>query len=1269
MSRTLECLHQGSTSNIFLDMDNMVVLKVLRSDLPGPRELAQLRNEWRIGRELNLSGCREVFDEIMVDGRPGLSMAYIRGRALKTVLADKNPGLRERLGLAVQVVAAVGELHGRGVIHKDINPGNVLVSDGDGAIKIIDFGLSTHARLRERHLASAEILEGTLRYISPEQTGRMNRVVDYRTDYYALGVMLYEMLTGRLPFEADDPTALIYAHIASPPIPPSKMNPSIGADLDAVILKLLSKNAEDRYRSAPGIIHDLEICMADPGAAKGFIPGRADRLNRFAIPATLYGRHADRQRLLEIFERAGRAGREMMLISGSAGVGKSALVYEIHQSVSGADACFISGKFDQYGRNTPYSAVIQAMEAFVRHALSVPRDRFKGIRNDVLDAVGKNGRVLTELVPDLEKIIGTQPEVPVLGSRESENRVRMVFRQFFAAISRPGQPLVLFLDDLQWADPASFELIRLLFRGKDDLRLFLIGAYRDNEVTQTHPLSGMAETLPEEGIDIHRITLGNLTEVDIQELVADTLSAERESAGTLAAMIFDKTLGNPFYARTLLETVHRDGLLVYSASENCWTWDMAAIRDRGYSKNVVDLLVERLDVLPRASLLLLQAGACIGNRFDINTLSIVCNLPMKAVLKDIWPVVAAGILEFADNGFKLLAVQADARSAVRFAHDRIRQAALSMMPEGERAKRHLTIGQLLLSDANDTLPGKRLFEVTDQMNLGERYLRDEERHTLAGLNLRAGKRAGAAMAYDAAMSYLETGLKMLGSAPWERDFHLALSLSTEAARFAYLGGDGDRVDAFSQDVLAHATALPQRMSIHLIQMEALIGRGQWLPSLAHAVSVLKLLDIRLPDPGDVDDDAIAAGLGKTADLLGGRQPEDLLDLSEMSDPAVLAAVEILTISLPASYIAAPQLFPLIVSKMVNLCLRFGNAPMSALAYANYGIVVSGVPGGAGLGYRYGQLALALLDRLDADAYKARTINNVNVFLMHWQAPLGETISQLEYTWDIGLQTGDLVFAGYSINARNYHAFFTGERLQDLGEKMKHYSRALAEIGQEGTVLWSEIHHQAVLNLSDPDLCPDPCRLAGPVYDTARVQTVHEQNNDMVGLLYIHLYRMILSYLFYDLAGAVTQSDRAKEYLPGASGMPLAPIYHFYDALIQLTRYGTETDDTGKQHIRERIQAAEDQLRIWSDTGKANYLHKYYLVRAEGWRIRPDEGQSREFYDKAVSLAQANGMVNEVALANELAGRYYLGRDFFQQARLYLNNALISYEQWGAKAKV
>ncbi len=716
-----------------------------------------------------------------------------------------------------------------------------------------------------------------------------------------------------------------------------------------------------------------------------------------------------------------------------------------------------------------------------------------------------------------------------------------------------------------------------------------------------------------------------------------------------------------------MTSIYSDNLLEYAHGENRWVWDMEAIEEKEYSRNVVDLLSARIDLLPEETQYVLRRAACIGNRFDLKTLSVICEKQVPETLNLLRPCVVSGIVEFLDSGYKRVSVEEKANAGARFVHDRLQQAALAPLPGEQREKIHLAVGTLLLSE--DREPDKNLFLIADQLNLGMRHLPEADKARAAELNLAAGKRAKSASAHDAASAYLENGLALLGEGGWEDHYPLTLALYTEAAESAYLNGNFDLLGEHSERVLEHARDLMERMKIYRVRMEALIARGKWPAVIEQITHVLKLLGIDLPAHGDADHALILQRLGEAEERIDGRPPESFADLPEMTDPAQLAAMELLTVGLPASFIAAPALFPVIVSEMIKLVVSGGNSPMSTMAYANYGIVLCAVTGDTALGYRYGRPALRMLDLLDADAYRARTVNNVNVFLGHWQNHLKETLKPLMHAYHSGLETGDLVFAGYSLNAHDYHSFFTGVPLEGLEREIADHGTELSRIGQEGTSLWNAIHHQVVRNLMNPEENRDPARLSGEAWDEEKMLPVHEQSGDMVGLFYIQLYRLILCLLFHEPRKAARHARAAEKYLAGAAGMPLVPIFHFYDALAQLACWPGIADEEERAGIRENVSEITAKLYQWSENGKENYRHKYYLLKAEQYRISEAHAESREYFDRAISLAREHGYINEEALANELAGRYYRKREMYQLAGLYLNNALNAYDRWGAATKV
>jgi predicted ATPase/signal transduction histidine kinase/CheY-like chemotaxis protein len=1260
----------------YRDVDRRpVVLKMLRDAYPTPEQIARFKREYEVTRSMHLPGVIEVYTLESSEHQWVMVIEDFGGDSLTLLEIAGQIPIADLLTVAINIAEIVSRIHQQHIIHKDVNPSNIVLNRATGQVKIIDFGISTALSQENPTFHHPNILEGTLPYLSPEQTGRMNRVVDYRTDLYSLGATLYELLTGRVPFLTTDPLEVLHCHIAKYPPAPNELKSAIPRTLSEIVLKLLAKNAEDRYQSASGLKTDLEECLRQWQSSEkidAFPLGRYDVSEQFHLPQKLYGREAELETLQTAFERVSQGTCEMMVVTGYAGIGKTVLVQEVYRPITRQRGYFVSGKFDQLQRNIPYAALIQAFRALIRLLLMESEPQIAIWRKQLLAALGPNGQVVIDVIPEVALIIGLQPEVIGLAPVEAQNRFHLVFQNFIRVFAQPEHPLVVFLDDLQWADGASLKLIRAFMTGAVSQCLFLIGAYRDVEVSAVHPLSLTLKEMQQAGAVVNQIALTTLDLPNVTQFVADTLRCMQESddVSLLSELVLAKTDGNPFFVGEFLKSLHAEGLIAFDHTHGRYGWEMERIRTRGVTTNVVELMASKIQQLGLPTQRVLQLAACVGNRFDLKTLSIVHQKSPHDTAIELRAALVEGLVLPLSDAYKLMEVEvaglADEISVeYRFAHDRIQQAAYSLIPEADRQAIYWQIGQLLLRHIPPDEREPRIFDIVNQLNQGWAFSADQaERDELAELNLLAGQRAKSAAAYEPAFNYLQVGLDLLGADAWQRRYDLALALYVETAEAAYLIGDFEEMERLAGVVLQQAKTLLDQVKIYEVKVKAYTAQSRPAEAVEAALQMLELLGVSLPKKPSQED--VMLGLQEAASAFAGKHITDLIDLPEMKDPLHLAAMRILLNVVTPAYQFAPELMVLLVSKIVNLSAKYGNAPASASGYADYAMILCGVLGDIETGYQFGQLALSLVERLHAEEFRARIGHEFNYFIRHWKEHLRETIPPLLEAYQNGLKTGDFVYATYALSFQGSHAFFIGKELSGLEQELASYTQVAVQLAQKLTVIWNQIQRQVVLNLLGQ--AEDPCCLSSEAGDEQVILSLFQQTNNRSMICFMHFNKLFLGFLFQAYPQAVESAAVAERNLDAAPSTVFVPLFHFYDSLSQLAMYPA-SQETEQERILEKVTASQEKMKTWAQHAPMNHLHKFYLVEAERARVLGRAGEAREYYDQAIALAKEHGYVNEEALAQELAGQFYQARGQEQQAQLYLRNAHYAYQLWGAAAKV
>ena len=1269
--QTLTQIYESSNSIVYRGLrkgDNQpVILKMLKEDYPAASELTRYKQEYEITRKLNLDGAIKAYElkpykqtlvMVLEDlGAVSLTELMNLGREADTGLFS----LEQILEIGIKTVEILGNIHAAHVIHKDINPSNIVFNPKTKELKIIDFGISTKLNRENPTLKNPNVLEGTLAYISPEQTGRMNRSLDYRTDFYSLGVTFYELLAGQLPYQAEEPLELVHCHLAQEARSPQKINPEIPVAVSNIIMKLMAKTAEERYQSAWGIKADLEECLSQlktSGKVSEFPLGKEDISDKFQIPQKLYGREREIETLLTAFKRVATSQSqiEMMLVAGYSGIGKSALVQEIYKPITEKRGYFISGKFDQFQRNIPYSAVVDTFKGLVKQLLTETEEELSQWRAKIGEAVGVNGRVIIDVIPEVELIIGQQPEVPELGPNESQNRFNLVFGNFLGAFCNPEHPLVIFLDDLQWADSASLKLIELIMTDAELQSLFLIGAYRDNEVSPSHPLMITVDDLRSQGAIIDSITLVPLGLENISELMAATLQAKTESVLNLANLVIKKTGGNPFFVNEFLNTLYSENLINFDFILRGWQWDIAEIKGKKITDNVVDLTVANLKKLPDSQQQILSFAACVGADFDLNTLGIICEKCASEIFEDLEAAVELGFIMTTSELDDRLLIE-----SYKFRHDRIQQAAYSLIDEADKKPIHLQIGRLLLQNTDSEDLGEGIFEIIDHLNRGLELVKDEsEINKITRFNLMAGHKAKAATAYKAAAEYLKIGRKLLAANSWQLEYNLTLGLYVEAVEVAFLNGDFEEQEKLSQVVIEEGRSLLEKVKIYEFKILAHQSHNQLLAAIKTALEVLKLLDVSFPESPTYSD--IEAAWNEINSKLANKDISELIDLPLMTDAYKLAVMRILSSIISITFQAAPLLLPLIICKQVSLSLEYGNAEESTYAYSMYGTITIGIFVDIDLGYKWGEVALNLVSKLNAKALKAKTIFGVNLFIKPWKEAFDVTLKPLLSAYQIGLENGDTEYAALSTYIYCYHKYVSGKELGKLKDELLLYKKVISQLKQKTYLNYQSMYCQAVLNLMGES--EDPCRLIGDNYDETQMLPLHLEGKDTTALAVVYIHKTILSCLFGQYAKTIENALTAKKYLASQVGVFLVAVFYFYESLAYLAV--SKKKEIDKLSVVDENQA---KMKIWAEHAPCNCQHKYDLVAAEKARVLGDNWQARELYDRAIKGAKENGFLQEEALANELAAKFWLNKDGEEIAKIYMTKARYGYQLWGAKRKV
>ncbi len=1263
-----------------------VILKVLRENYPTPEIITRYRQEYEITRSLNTPGVIKVYD--LQPYLHGLAMVLedFGGESLRAIADRTSFELEEFLTIAIKIATSLSAIHAANIIHKDINPSNIVFNPQTGELKLIDFGIATIFSRENPSIKHPNGIEGTLAYISPEQTGRMNRTLDYRTDFYSLGVTFYELLTKQLPFTNTEAIELVHCHLAKQPIPVHHIKPDIPPLVAQIVQKLMAKTAEERYQSSLGLKADLEKCLVqwqNQGKIDNFSLAERDIADKFQISSKIYGREAEIASLLAVFNRISELPtdinsvsqnslKELVMVSGYSGIGKSSLIGELYKSITRQKGYFIKGKFDQIQRNIPLSGFVWALSNLIEQLLNESDRQLQIWKTKILSALGEKAQVIIDVIPNLAKVVGKQPTVPELSGKEAQNRFNLLFQQFIQVFCSADHPLVIFLDDLQWADSASLKLIQLLVSQADTGYLLLIGAYRDNEITPAHPLTNTLERIEEQNGTIHNIVLKPLSYEDLNNLIADSLLSTPATVAPLTDLVYQKTQGNPFFSIQFLQSLYQDKLITFDYQQGCWQCDLAGVKTSSLTDDILEFTIAQLRKLPTATQAILQKAACIGNKFDLDTLAIINQKSHTQTLKALWTALEVEAIAPLTQTYQFIAdenTQADENTPLvftyKFIHDRIQQAAYSLISIAQKQAIHLEIGQLLLQNTPQAQREEHIFTIVNQLNQGASLITNsKDRQQLAQFNLIAGSKAKTATAYSIATEYLSQGIELLPEDSWHNSYDLTLTLYQKATEAAYLDGNLEMMQRFARVGVENARDKLAQIPFDEIQIQAYVASNQPLQAIALSLQVLESFGISFPQEPTKSD--IESSFAEVRANLASQTVEELVNLPVMVDPWSLAAMQVMGRTFAVVMLATPQLMPLLVLKMVSMSIKYGNTKVSPAAYATYGLILCGTVDEIDTGYRFGKLSLELLNRIDAQEFAAKTLARFHGGVRHWREHLKVTLDEIRETYQVALDIGDLEYASICLQVYSSHAYFCGQELNRLAATMAASSQAISKLKHEGFFTWNEIYRQHVLNLLGES--DDPCSLIGIAYNEEISLPKHYRVNNLFAIFIVHLFKAIACYLFERFDLAVENLLIAEKYLNSVRAMVFYGEFYFYDSLAHLAVW-QESNQSDRRQILERVESNQTKMQQWANSAPMNYQHKFQLIEAERHRILEDRLQAIELYELAIAGAKEHEYIQEEALAQELAAKFYLKWGKETIAQTYLLNAYYGYNYWGAKAKL
>ncbi|XYH93162.1 protein kinase domain-containing protein [Sorangium sp. So ce1128] len=1348
-----------------------VAAKVTQSDYPTFRQLARLRREHAILGDLSMPGVPRALDLLP------------HGRGLALVLEDLGPtnladliarrgrlDAKTTLRIVAPLVRTLDALHRRHILHKDIKPRNVMIDEATLSPRLIDFGIAARLAQETQEASAMEGLEGTPAYIAPEQTGRMNRPVDRRSDLYSLGVTLYHMLTGATPFQSADATEAIHAHLTRVPAPPHAVVKDVPRGLSDVVMRLLAKAPEDRYQSARGLLSDLEECqrrLDASGTVEPFPLGRDDLVEDVVLPDRLVGREAELDALKAALDQARSGAATLSLVAGPPGIGKSALVRELC-ATQAREAYFAPGKFDAMARSTPLSAFSQVIRALTRQALAEPSEALLAKKHAIEAALGQSGRVLTDLCPDLELVIGPQPQLPAAGASEAKNRLALLIRRFLSVFSRDDAPLVVFFDDLQWADLASLDLLGRLLMDMDAHHLCVVGAYRDDEVDAAHPLTATIGTLREAGIEPFELTLGPLPPAAVTAIVAEALHADLGRAEPLAALIRDKTHSNPLFLGQFLRELESDGLLRFDPEARGFVWDLERVEGAMVTDNVLALMTRKIERLAPATRRALMCASCIGASFDLRTLATIVERSPWTVAADLREALREGLVQPLGGNYRLLEGAGDALEPMdvavpyRFLHDRVKEACYALVPEAERPAVHLAIGRLLMArgdgargtaglsggapdvsrargtaglsggapdvsrargtaglsggapdvsrargtaglsggapdvsrargtaglsggapdvsrargtaglsggamDVGGQVPDEDLLEVVRHLNLGAREITDEtERMDIARLDLRAGRRAMAATAFEAAASLFTAGRALASEKGFSRDRKACFALWLEGAEAEYLIGAFEEEEALTATALARAESAAERASVHGLRARALTTRGRFADAVRAGLSGLAELGVTMPEDPAAQQAAFIEGIGDVDRLLAGRSPEALADAPVTEDPTDRRIFMLMSELMLSVYVVSKALFGLMIVEQVRRSLARGLSETSAFPYVGYSFILGLVMGRHAEGHAFGRLAVSLCERWKSPALAAR-VHLIFGTVLHVREPLRKALEHGIRGRDAALEAGDNVHLAIGV-AYCLPQWLIGAGVP-LDEAKAEIDRCLVlarRTRDPVAIATVTVSRQLVACLTEQTR--GRTSLTSVVVLSEELAKLNEKEHPLA-FYYERAYRLFLHVLYGEHEAALAAATDVGRLAAELTGEYWVVNVVFLEALARAGLARSAEDPEARKEHEAAIEPHRSRLEALARSCPSNYRHKVALLDAELCALRGERWEAIEQYDHAIELAHENEYAQEEAIASERCGRFLLSLGRERAAQGYLGDAFRGYLHWGATAK-
>ncbi|MBN1500086.1 MAG: AAA family ATPase [Spirochaetes bacterium] len=1272
-------IYGSNTGNILRawDINNRrsVIIKYLNKDSAAALEFEKFKQEFNIASLFNHENVIKILDSNFITKPFYFVQEDINGNALSSIIRKKRVLISDFLEIAYLIASGIHQIHSLNIIHKDINPSNIIFNSNDNKLKIIDFGISTEFSKEDQMIINPEVLEGTLNYISPEQTGRMNRSIDYRSDFYSFGATLYELLTGKPPFQFKDAIELVHAHIAMIPKSPGEMRSDVPNELSNIIMHLLEKNAEDRYQSIDGILYDLDECRKQYSRKrliKKFKIGSRDYSGKFQISQKLYGRDSEIKKLLDTFEWIGNGHCETVFISGDTGVGKSSLVKELYKPVTAVKGYYLYGKYEQLKKNIPYKGIIEASRGLFQDILSESDDKVEKWRKNFKAEIGEDVEIIYELIPEMEMIAGTVLKVNAITPEEREVRIKQIFLKIFKMLSSSsGVPIILVLDDLQWVDLPSINLLKFLLNSGNLKNFFLVGTFRKKELSRFSPIFQMIDELFSSDAVISEIELGPLNEKDVIGILEDTFNKSGDDIINLSELICKKTGGNPFFINEFLVSLYDEKLIEFHPEIPEWHWDFEKIKSAEYTENVINLMTVNIGKLDSITKKVLMNASCIGTKFDFETLCYITDENENLIINSIKNAINHGYLipiskSKIISASKTLSTIKPVHVDYRFTHDRILQAAELLLDEQQLKQIHQKIGFYYLKEKNEDEQKEKLFEIVNHMNYNRESIENSfEKYEMAVLNFKAAMKAKNSAAYDIAFNYIKNTFYFLPEQAWTRDYDATFNMCLKGMELSMKCGEYSYMFHISQKLERYCNDDYDYIRYRLIILEAYIAENKLPNAVEESSRLLKKLGITIPDKLQKYKVMSLYCKIKFFKSLRFRNQMDIL-LNE-SNIKVELIMKILVIITSAYYYTDTLKFAYITLKQVEASIRKGNTPESSHSFIFYAVLLCSMRNKQIEGRSVGNYALKLAQKPESFLYRPRVNLMYHTFIYHWTENPDLRIQNLLEIYNQAMEISDHECAAMSIYIYGVRKNIAGYPLKQLSDEIQYYGKEILKINQKTAYNFNAIHCQFVLNLCT--IKNNSIDLIGDSYDEEHSIPIHKKNKDRTAICFVYLYKFILSYIFENYEKADFYLKLIKTYESAIISTILYSRYKFYECLFYIKKYELSDNYRQKTFFLKNIKNLLSCFKKWDKISKTNFSFFYNILLAEYYGLLKKEEKAIKLFNSAIEAADYAEKNNEQALANELCAKYFYKIGKLNISKVFMSNAVNHYLNWQADAKV